>query len=170
MQDVSITIVESRSPEVSKRFKSRRNAWNTCPRREGPEREGLQQKIEKLSPPAQCRLLGQRTDILTLIASSDAVVISSRREGFSYVFNEAVLTGSRILATDVPVANEVLPASLITAIADPQAFRTRLISLLDNMDDWSDLMQQPRKIAAEMMTLTGMSKRTVTVYQHILGL
>jgi glycosyltransferase involved in cell wall biosynthesis len=98
------------------------------------------------------------------------VVISSRREGFSYVFNEAVLTGSRILATDVPVANEVLPASLITAIADPQAFRTRLISLLDNMDDWSDLMQQPRKIAAEMMTLTGMSKRTVTVYQHILGL
>ncbi|EEF79936.1 glycosyltransferase [Methylophaga thiooxydans] len=135
---------------------------------EGPERQTLEKRIQSLPSTTQCHLLGQREDATHLMASADAVVISSRREGFSYVFNEAVLCNSRVLATDVPVANEVLPSDLITPIADPKAFRTRLQNLLADLLGWSTLMQKPQRQAAETMTLRAMSSNTVNVYQSLI--
>lgn len=137
---------------------------------EGPERNALEKRIQSMPSSTQCHLLGQRDDVTHLMASADAVVISSHREGFSYVFNEAVLCNSRVLATDVPVANEVLPTDLITPIADPHAFRTRLQSLLGDLLQWSNLMQKPQRQAAETMTLKAMSSNTVNVYQSLIAL
>jgi glycosyltransferase involved in cell wall biosynthesis len=135
---------------------------------EGPERSRLAQRIERLLPETQCRLLGHRSDVPTLMASADAVVISSRREGFSYVFSEALLLGARILATDVPVANEVLPAELIVPVEDAQALRNRLQSLLENLDGWTALMQGPLANFREDMTYKAMVEKTVSVYEKVL--
>ncbi|MBU1264126.1 MAG: glycosyltransferase [Gammaproteobacteria bacterium] len=136
---------------------------------EGPERYSLEQRIKRMMPGTQCRLLGYRTDVATLMASADAVIISSRREGFSYVFSEALLLGARILATDVPVANEVLPAELIVPVGDAQALRNRLQALLDNMDGWSGLMEAPQASFSEGMTLKAMLEKTVAVYDKALA-
>lgn len=136
---------------------------------EGPQRHMLETMIKKLPANTQCRLLGQRDDVTSLMAASDAVLITSRREGFSYVFNEAVLSSSRVLATDVPVANEVLPKALITPIADAKAFRTRLQALLADLLHWSALMQTPQRVASQSMTLKAMSKNTVHVYQSVIS-
>ena len=134
---------------------------------EGPERQRLEQRIARLPAQTQCRLLGQREDVASLIASSDAVVISSRREGFSYVFNEALLLNARILSTDVPVANEVLPSELIVPVEDVGALRNRLASLLNDMDDWSALMDHPRQFAIEHMTIQAMVSGTLAVYEKV---
>lgn len=136
---------------------------------EGSERSRLERRIERLMPETQCRLLGYRTDVPTLMASADAVVISSRREGFSYVFSEALLLGARILATDVPVANEVLPAELIVPVEDAQALRSRLQALLENLDGWTALMQEPLANSREDMTYQSMVERTVAVYEKLLA-
>lgn len=136
---------------------------------EGPQRHALETTIKTLPATTQCRLLGQRDDVTSLMAASDAVLITSRREGFSYVFNEAVLSSSRILATDVPVANEVLPKALITPIADAKAFRERLQALLADLFHWSALMQTPQRTASQSMTLEAMSENTFNVYQFLIS-
>lgn len=135
---------------------------------EGPERTRLEGRIAKLSHMTHVRLLGQRTDVASLMASADAVVISSRREGFSYVCNEALLVGARILSTDVPVANEVLPADLIVPVDNPQALRARLLALLSDLDGWSALMASARNFACERMTLKAMVANTLAVYEKVL--
>jgi glycosyltransferase involved in cell wall biosynthesis len=134
----------------------------------GPEQQQLQQQARQLSPLTHCRFLGQRADIPSLMASADGVVISSRREGFSYVFSEALLTGSRVLATDVPVANEVLPPELIVDTEDPYALRYRLKDMLEKPGHWTSLMKTPWQFASQRMTLDEMTERTVTVYRQLI--
>lgn len=136
---------------------------------DGPDKVALQQQIDTLDPLTGVRLLGQRNDVATLIAAADGVLISSRREGFSYVFSEAVLSGCRVLATDVPVANEVLPAELISPIDSANDFRQRLVSLLASKEQWSALMQSPLTIARQTMTLEAMSEKTLATYQQLLA-
>lgn len=134
---------------------------------DGPDRAALEQRITQLGPETQCRLLGYRTEIPSLMASSDAVIISSRREGFSYVFNEAILAGARILATNVPVANEVLPAELIVPTDNAAALRERLKALIADPAGWSALMAAPLAFSRDNMSLKAMAEKTVAVYERV---
>lgn len=136
---------------------------------EGPDHEQLQQRVNRLSPATHVRLLGHKNNIASLLASADAVVISSRREGFSYVFNEALFCGAKIVSTDVPVANEVLPFELIVPIGDAAALRERLLGLLGNMDGWDELMQASHQFAHESMTKQNMCARTLAAYGTFQG-
>lgn len=135
---------------------------------DGPQKKHLQSLINALSTTADIQLIGDRQDIFPLMQLADALIISSRREGFSYVFNEALLTQCRVLATDVPVANEILSEELIVPIDDPQALKERLQSLLADMSQWSTLMQKPYAVAEQCMTLTAMTDQTLALYRKLL--
>lgn len=134
---------------------------------EGKERHHLQKQIQELSPHTHCRLTGYRPDVSSLMQSCDGVLISSRREGFSYVCSEALLLNMPILSTDVPVANEVLDKTLIVPIADSKAFRRRLESLLQNPAHWQTLMQEAIVFAHQAMTQEAMTENTLAVYQAL---
>ena len=136
---------------------------------DGPQKEHLQSLIDALSTTADIQLIGDRQDIIPLMQQADALIISSRREGFSYVFNEALLTQCRVLATDVPVANEILSEELIVPIDDPQVLKERLQSLLADMSQWSALMQKPYAVAEQCMTLTAMTDQTLALYRKLIS-
>jgi glycosyltransferase involved in cell wall biosynthesis len=76
---------------------------------DGPDQALLQQKILDNELQHRVTLLGHRDDIPALMAACDGVVISSQREGFSYVFAEAMLASKPVISTNVPIANEFLP-------------------------------------------------------------
>lgn len=135
---------------------------------DGPDKTKLQTLIDNHATTANIQLLGARKDIFQLMQQADALIIASRREGFSYVFNEALLAHCRVLATNVPVANEVLPDSLIVPISDPLAIGQRLQMLLADLDGWSALMRKPYAFARQQMTLTAMTEQTLAVYQKLL--
>lgn len=134
---------------------------------EGPERVGLQQRMAGLASVTPVRLLGHKDNIPSLMASADAVIIASRREGFSYVFNEALFCGAKIVSTDVPVANEVLPSELIVPVGNAAALRERLLWLLGNISGWEELMHAPRQFAREHMTKQAMCSSTLAAYAKL---
>lgn len=135
---------------------------------DGPEKAKLQSLIDNHATSADIQLLSARQDIFQLMQQADALIIASRREGFSYVLNEALLANCRVLATNVPVANEILPDSLIVPIGDIAALRQRLQILLADQDGWSQLMQKPCTFARQQMTLSAMTAQTEAVYQKLL--
>lgn len=135
---------------------------------DGPDKNTLQSLIDSHATSANIKLLGNRQDVFLLMQQADALIIASRREGFSYVLNEALLIHCRVLATDVPVANEILPDKLIVPTGDPLAIRERLQTLLADLDAWSALMQKPYTFAQQKMTLTAMTEQTLAVYQKLL--
>lgn len=134
---------------------------------DGAERAALQQRLDTLSPITQVRLLGHQANAMTLMSSADGVVIASRREGFSYVCIEALLSGTRILSTDVPVANEILPADLIVPADDSVALRAKLVALLNDTTHWDSQMLAPRRQAQSSMSLAHMRDQTLAVYSRL---
>lgn len=131
---------------------------------EGPERVALQQRVEGLSALTHVRLLGHQHNAPALMAASDGVVIASRREGFSYVCIEALLGDTRVLSTDVPVANEILPADLIVPTGSAAAIREKLQVLLCDPARWDRLMLAPRQHARAKMRLNIMGEQTLALY------
>lgn len=99
----------------------------------------------------------------------DAVVISSRREGFSYVVSEALLCKSLVLSTNVPVANEVLPPELIVPVNDAKALRERLLELVGDQARWRALMAPAWDFAAKELQLASMIDKTEALYRQMLA-
>lgn len=131
----------------------------------GPEQEKLAQQIRSTSQAEKIKLLGHRDDIPALMAQADGIVISSRREGFSYVFAEALLAEKPVIATDVPIANEFLKPAHIHSDFNPETF-----GLLLSSDTEALLNDQvsARTKARQLLTLEGMIENTLHVYHQCL--
>ncbi|MCB5206961.1 glycosyltransferase [Methylovorus mays] len=135
---------------------------------DGPEHARLTKRVQGMNPTTRCMLTRHRDDAPSLMRSADAVMICSRREGFSYVCNEALLLGARVLSTDVPVANEVLPPDFIVPTGDVASLRSRLCHWLNRPAEWAVLQQPAREFAAQQFTLPVMVTNTLTVYRRLI--
>ncbi|MBE0487078.1 glycosyltransferase [Marinobacter sp.] len=133
---------------------------------DGPERQRLADLISSTCQSGTVKLLGFRTDVPALMAAADGVVISSEREGFSYVCAEALLLGKPVISTDVPIANEVLPEKHIFHGEDPKRFAALL------RQDTSSLASEQteaRTFAADKLSLKTMARQTLNVYQKAIA-
>ncbi len=131
---------------------------------EGEARAALERRIARMASVTQVRLTGYREDARRLMASADGVVISSRREGYSYVCAEALMSGVRLVSTDVPVANEMLPANLIVPLEDVSALREKLGILLADPPAWDEALRAPWLLARRIMNRETMRAHTCVVY------
>lgn len=133
---------------------------------DGPDKEQLQQMIENESLTDKVFLLGHRDDIPSLINQADLIAISSRKEGFSYVFAEALLLGKPVVSTDVPIPNEVLPDAWIADINENDIANKlkSAINKLDTLDEFEAIFDY----ASKHLTFDMQLRKTVQAYEGIL--
>ncbi|HET8800827.1 MAG TPA: glycosyltransferase [Marinobacter sp.] len=132
----------------------------------GPERENLEKQIEDKGLGQRAHLLGHQSDIPSLMRRVDGVVISSRKEGFSYVFAEALFAEKPIISTDVPVANEFLDKEfIIPPGSSPQIFAQYLNRDLEQVFASQESI---RKRAREELTIESMLENTLQIYSQCL--
>lgn len=134
---------------------------------EGGERARLESLIDHHGLTARVELLGYRADIPQQLQDADLVVVSSRREGFSYVVCEALMAGRCVVSTDVPVANEILPKRHVADI-DASDLRRKVQAALADLDgvyaEFAPLFEYARR----ELTLDGMAYATLTYYRELL--
>lgn len=133
---------------------------------DGPERQRLADLISSTHQSETVKLLGFRSDVPALMAAADGVVISSEREGFSYVCAEALLLGKPVISTDVPIANEILPEKHIFRGEDQKRFAAYL------SQDTSTLVAEQAEaqaFAADQLSLSSMASQTLNVYQRAIA-
>ena len=128
---------------------------------DGPDKALLKQKIRDNELQHRVTLLGHRDDIPALMAASNGVVISSQREGFSYVFAEAMLASKPVISTNVPIANEFLPEHHIYRGNTRDGFASLLNSDLHTV--YHD-QACARERAYKELTIEAMINSTVAVY------
>ncbi|WP_167367212.1 glycosyltransferase [Solemya elarraichensis gill symbiont] len=133
---------------------------------EGSERQSLEEKIHNLDLGKQVKLAGFRDDISDLIAASDGVVIASRVEGFSYVFAETMLLRMPVVATEVPVANEVLSENDLVTRDNPGALHSRLQEKLADMSGWRAQQSAAFEFAEQHFTLDAMVSSVENIYSQ----
>jgi len=128
---------------------------------DGPDKALLKQKILDNELQHRVTLLGHRDDIPALMAASNGVVISSQREGFSYVFAEAMLASKPVISTNVPIANEFLPEHHIYRGNSPNGFAKLLNSDLRMIFNGQTTA---RERAQSELTIESMINNTLAVY------
>jgi glycosyltransferase involved in cell wall biosynthesis len=103
---------------------------------EGECRPALEASIQRLKLPDAVFLLGDRSDVHTLLAGCDVFVLSSDNEGYSLALLEAAASGLPLVATDVggnvDIVNPDLNGLLVPA-KDPEALATALTRLLTDV-------------------------------------
>ncbi|MGP4844793.1 glycosyltransferase [Marinobacter sp. 1Y8] len=130
---------------------------------EGPETDTLNTLCRDLKLQQRVTFLGHRSDISALMAACDAVVISSRREGFSYVFCEAAMQATPVISTDVPIPNEMLPSSFICQTDNPDA----LANLMNTFTPSDPGHVDVQRAAREKLTVSAMAGATRDLYNEV---
>lgn len=130
---------------------------------DGPERAALEALSVSLGVRQRITFAGHRHDAPQLLQCADQVVISSLREGFSYVFLEAMLTQTPVISTDVPVANELLPTELICQPGNCDALATLMRRVQCSPVDLHKIMAD----CAAHMTLDNMTRAVLDVYRRL---
>lgn len=82
--------------------------FDLCIVGEGPERENLEQLIKMYHLENQVILYGYSSNPYSIIAMSDALVISSHTEGYPLALVECLIIGKPVVATNVTGPKEIL--------------------------------------------------------------
>lgn len=134
---------------------------------EGSERRRLEQLIEQYSLSDRVKLLGERHDINVLMQQASVHVISSHYEGGPYTLAEALLVQTPVVATQVGMAIDHLPAAYLSPINDPQALAARLNAALADLERTQTDFAMAYQWAQERLTLDAMLTQVEQVYRGV---
>ena len=135
---------------------------------EGDERQRLESLACSYGVAHKVHFLGYCKDLPDLIADADLVVISSRREGFSYVFAEAMFARTPVVSTDVPVSCEILSPSFIVPVDDVAALAEKIDHTLANQVEVEQRFAEWFEFGRRSFTLETMLNNTRKAYRDII--
>ena len=120
---------------------------------EGPERAALTALCEAEGIGAKVAMPGFVDDPLPLVAAADALVLSSRFEGFGLVIAEALACGTKVVSTDCPHGPaEILDGGRygdLVPVGDPEALAEALVSAVGKTADRAALMRRGRTFSLD---------------------
>lgn len=87
---------------------------------EGPLRDELQHQIDAAGVADRVRILGPIADLASALPTYDALISTSRFEGFALVAAEAMASGLPIIGPDVPGFNNVVTGGDFACLFDPR--------------------------------------------------
>jgi glycosyltransferase involved in cell wall biosynthesis len=136
---------------------------------DGPERQSLEKLAEKLNIKDRVNFLGTRSDVPGLLADSDLMVISSRREGMPLVFAEALHTRRQVVSTAVGGMRDMLPPEFLVPPGNPEALAATINRALESWNAGKTQFEPLWKMAKTELTVEAMTAKTVSVYKRVLG-
>jgi len=136
---------------------------------DGPDRETLEKLSKKFNIEDRIIFVGNVENELTksIIKASDLLVISSRREGFSYVFAESLLLDTPIVSTDVADIKKFITPKYISPF-DPKLFAKNVNDFKRDYDQNLIGYQEIFSRAKNTFTLANMTEQTIQVYDRAL--
>lgn len=134
---------------------------------EGTERRSLEDLASQLKVAGRVHFVGHREDVPRLLASADLAVISSRKEGFSYVVAEALSVRQIVLSTLVGVAQELLPEQMLVPCENVDALRCCILKVLRQRDRIAPQFEPLWSYAARELTLEGMAGKIEKLYDAV---
>jgi glycosyltransferase involved in cell wall biosynthesis len=114
----------------------------------GPLEPEIRALTAELGVEAYVDFLGVRSDVIQLMCKSDALVLSSRREGLPNVLLEAAAIGLPAVSTDVGGVRDALPQRMgkfIVKSEDPEALANGMLAMMNLTEDtWRALGNEMR--------------------------
>lgn len=134
---------------------------------DGPEKVQLERQILEHELSDQISLLGSVENAANLIPQSDLCVVSSRREGFSYFFAEALIGCVPVVSTLVNDAESLLGESNLVRETTVKAIRNSLQGFLDSPEDFRSGCENAFDWAEKCLTLDAMVEANLAVLKKV---
>jgi glycosyltransferase involved in cell wall biosynthesis len=134
---------------------------------EGSQKEMLKKRADELGIGNRVHFTGFREDVPQLLYHSDLCVISSDREGFSYVMAEALLLEKPVLSTDVGDMRRILPEQYVVPVGDAEALRNAIISAKESYMDTCKAYAQSFAFAKTHFTPESMVEGVLHIYKEV---
>ena len=112
-------------------------------------------------------LLGQRSDVHSLMAAADVVLNTSRWEGLSLALLEALWRGRPLLATDSPGNPEAVGDAGLVAPADPDALAEAIVRLATEPGLLDALAARARPRAETLFDARRMVDETLALHSEV---
>lgn len=155
-----------------KRFDVLIEAWQNFPNElsivgDGPERNRLKSQVDASSLQDRVHFLGERTDVLALLAEHQLLVVTSEREGFGYVLLEALQAELVAISTDTGIASDLLPHDYLI---DPLTSKSVTFAIERTLSEFEQAKRDFMPIwkRASEMTVKQMVEKTLKTYRDTL--
>ena len=138
---------------------------------DGPLRHKLESFVAKNGLRGQVFFTGERQDVPNILAASDVITLSSRREGLPLAVIEAMLAGLPVVATQVGGVPELVQdgvTGLLVPPDDPEALARAMNKVLEDRAGAREMGKAGSKIALQRFTFDRMASRTVCLYRDLL--
>ncbi len=138
---------------------------------DGSQRPQLEALLRARGISDRFRLLGFRTDVQTLMARADIMVLPSLKEAFGLVLVEAMAAGLPVVATMSGGPAEIVidgESGLLIALSDPAALANALRTLLTNPQQASRMGAAGRARFEGQYTAGRMAAATCEIYKSCL--
>jgi glycosyltransferase involved in cell wall biosynthesis len=136
----------------------------------GSQQAMLQQQIDDLGLGTVVRLLGFRTDALSLIRAGDVFVLPSLAEPFGLVLLEAMSLGRPVVATRAGGPLEIVmpgETGLLVPPAQPPELARAINQLLAEPEKASEMGRKGFERYKERFTTERMARETIAVYRKV---
>jgi len=134
---------------------------------EGSEKKKLQKLVQDLSLKDKVVFTGFRKDVPDILVNSDICVISSDREGFSYVMAESLLLGIPIISTNVGDMKLILPISFVVPVNDEKKLIKTILYIQNNYTVSMKSYEESFCFAKDHFTLNKMLDNTLKIYNKV---
>lgn len=134
---------------------------------DGEERVRLERLAEESGAAGLVRFLGWRNDVRRLVAGSDVMVLSSRKEGLPYALLEAMSLKIPVVGSDVMGVRDCVlqdDTGLLFPCGDAVALARDLDRLLDDPDLCRNMGERGREYALQEFSTHGMITALQDIY------
>ncbi|MEX0605672.1 MAG: glycosyltransferase [Marinobacter sp.] len=132
---------------------------------DGSERGALETLIRAHSLEQTVTLTGYQNNVGDWLRHACGCIISSDREGFSYVLIEALQAGCPVISTPVNGSLDLLPPKSLADNFSPEALAELVSAHADHMDKLRGLQAKAFRTARTQFTAANMALSTETFYR-----
>jgi len=136
---------------------------------EGSLTARLKAEAKTLDISHKVHFTGFHNDVASLLQCADLCVISSKREGFSYVMAEALLLQTPVISTDVADMQRILPKEAVVKQEDVSALRDAIAAMQCSYAEKKALYRNSFAFAKAHFTKEAMVAQTKAVYEKVVG-
>ena len=138
---------------------------------DGPDRNLVEQEIQKLGLGQKVKILGFRRDIPELLKTFDVFVSASLKEGMPYTLIEALAAGVPVVATDVIGNKDVIvneQCGFLVPPENPQKLAEALEMLHDNPEWGERFKNEGMRRVKSRFTAEGAVRKLFDVYGELI--
>lgn len=134
---------------------------------DGPEFQTLNEQCRALGLEDRVRITGVIPDAASLLDIADIAIVSSFKEGFSYVIAESLVSGTPVISTEVNGADRLLPPQAVVSVGSADLLRDKINAYLSDKDAFSYLFSDVFSWAKTSLTLGEMAEQVVAYYNKV---